>query len=42
MSRTPLYPTHIPLNPLQRGAVAFLAAAGALIRWVDRGCTLWG
>ncbi|KXZ41294.1 hypothetical protein GPECTOR_572g612 [Gonium pectorale] len=28
----PLYPTHVPLNPLQKGAVALLSAAGALLR----------
>lgn len=28
-----LYPTHIPLNPIQKGAVAVLAAVGALVRY---------
>ncbi|GBF95722.1 hypothetical protein Rsub_08704 [Raphidocelis subcapitata] len=28
----PLYPTHVPLSPLQHGAVALLSAAGALLR----------
>lgn len=32
----PLYATHIPLNPLQRGAVALIGALGALIR-----CVCW-
>mmetsp|Transcript_8693 Transcript_8693/g.15023 ORF Transcript_8693/g.15023 Transcript_8693/m.15023 type:complete len:240 (+) Transcript_8693:75-794(+) len=27
-----LYPTHIPLHPLQKGALAAVAAAGALLR----------
>jgi len=26
------YLTHVPLNPLQKGAVAALSAAGALLR----------
>jgi len=32
MARGALYPTHIPLGPLERGAVALLSAAGALLR----------
>jgi hypothetical protein len=27
------YPTHVPLNILQKGAVASLSAIGALIRY---------
>lgn len=27
------YPTHVPLNPLQKGAVAGLSALGALLRY---------
>ncbi|GFR45700.1 hypothetical protein Agub_g7010 [Astrephomene gubernaculifera] len=29
---TPLYPTHLPLNPVQKGAVALLSAVGALLK----------
>ncbi|KAF5837961.1 ubiquinone biosynthesis protein [Dunaliella salina] len=32
MAKYPKYPTHIPLNPLFKGAVATLSAAGALLR----------
>lgn len=35
-----LYPTHVPLNPLQKGAVAIFGALGALIRWEAPTCLI--